>query len=184
MIRDSTCNRAASLWRLDPPRQFRRPQVTVQNVRGCRQAYVGERSDADLDESRGGLWQSGRRVRSQFTTNNHGDGFLVVGRPSVSRLPYSAGRRAPYEIRDASCMTAGEKVMVELVDANIRRLFFRHRHPNSWRTPRWLRPPVGRPTQGCTCRHRPRRGIKFEPCDVRGIFKKDTLGRGLKPGGS
>src|SRR5260370_30127528 len=34
-------------------------------------------------------------------------------------LPYSAGAPAPYEIRDAFCMTAGEKVL-DLVKAGIR----------------------------------------------------------------
>ena len=34
-------------------------------------------------------------------------------------LPYSAGAPAPYEIRDAFCSAAGEKV-VELIAANIR----------------------------------------------------------------
>ena len=57
----------------------------------------------------------GRCVRCTIHGQHHGDGVEAIG----LALPYSAGAPAPYEIRDAFCTAAGEKVM-ELIKANIR----------------------------------------------------------------
>ena len=43
----------------------------------------------------------------------------LAGERKIHFQAYSAGAPAPYEIRDAFCMTAGEKVM-ELIAKNIR----------------------------------------------------------------
>src|SRR5260370_12426419 len=76
---------------------------------------VGEMSDADLDEIERVACPSAGACGAQFTANT----MATVSEAIGLALPYSAGAPAPYEIRDAFCMTAGEKVM-ELISANIR----------------------------------------------------------------
>src|SRR5262249_24103754 len=52
---------------------------------------------------------------AQFTANT----MATVSEAIGLALPYSAGAPAPYEIRDAFCMTAGEQI-VELIKAGLR----------------------------------------------------------------
>src|SRR5438034_6017546 len=97
-------------------------------------------------------------------------------------LPYSAGAPAPYEIRDAFCMTAGEKVM-DLIAQNIR--------PRDIVTRKSLEnaAAVVAASGGSTnaglrlpaIAHEA--GIKFDLFDVAEIFKKTPYVADLKPGG-
>jgi dihydroxy-acid dehydratase len=97
-------------------------------------------------------------------------------------LPYSAGAPAPYEIRDAFCTTAGEKIM-ELIALNIR--------PRDIVTRKALEnaAAVVAASGGSTnaALHLPaiahECGIKFDLFDVAEIFKKTPYVADLKPGG-
>ena len=98
------------------PGNFRGQQVTVQDMfEAVGKHSVGEMSDADLDEIERVACPSAGACGAQFTANT----MATVSEAIGLALPYSAGAPAPYEIRDAFCMTAGEKVM-ELISANIR----------------------------------------------------------------
>jgi dihydroxy-acid dehydratase len=101
------------------PGNFRGQQVTVQDMfEAVGKHSVGAMSDEDLDEIERVACPSAGACGAQFTANT----MATVSEAIGLALPYSAGAPAPYEIRDAFCMTAGEKVM-ELVRAA------RHRHP-------------------------------------------------------
>jgi dihydroxy-acid dehydratase len=97
-------------------------------------------------------------------------------------LPYSAGAPAPYEIRDAFCAAAGEKIL-ELISANIR--------PRDIVTRKALEnaAAVVAASGGSTnaALHLPaiahECGIKFDLFDVAEIFKKTPYVADLKPGG-
>src|SRR5258708_12722522 len=97
-------------------------------------------------------------------------------------LAYSGGAPAPYEIRDAFCMTAGEKVM-HLIAATIRRgdIVTRLALENA--------AAVVAASGGSTnaALHLPaiahECGIKFDLFDVAEIFKKTPYIADLKPGG-
>src|SRR6059058_4958217 len=97
-------------------------------------------------------------------------------------LPYSAGAPAPYEIRDAFCATAGEKVL-ELIAQNIR--------PRDIVTLKALEnaAAVVAASGGSTnaALHLPaiahECGIRFSLFDVAEIFKKTPYVADLKPGG-
>src|SRR6516162_6731832 len=115
---------------------------------------------------------------AQFTANT----MATVSEAIGLALPYSAGAPAPYEIRDAFCMAAGEKVM-ELVKANIR--------PRDIVTRKSLEnaAAVVAASGGSTNSglHLPaianEAGIKFDLFDVAEIFKKTPYVADLKPGG-
>src|SRR6202158_5120334 len=79
------------------PRNFRGQPVTVHGMVG------------------GVASPSAGACGAQFTANT----MATVSEAIGLALPYSAGAPAPYEIRDAFCTTAGEKVM-ELIALNIR----------------------------------------------------------------
>src|SRR6202522_3766525 len=90
------------------PGNFRGQQVTVQDMfEAVGKHSVGEMSDADLDEIERVACPSAGACGAQFTANT----MATVSEAIGLALPYSAGAPAPYEIRDAVCMTAGEKVM-------------------------------------------------------------------------
>src|ERR687896_2692877 len=97
-------------------------------------------------------------------------------------LPYSAGAPAPYEIRDAFCAAAGEKIL-ELIAVNIR--------PRDIVTRRSLEnaAAVVAASGGSTnaALHLPaiahECGIDFTLFDVAEIFKKTPYIADLKPGG-
>jgi len=120
----------------------------------------------------------GRRVRRTIHREYHGTVSEAIG----LALPYSAGAPAPYEIRDAFCAAAGEKVM-ELIAANIR--------PRDIVTRKALEnaAAVVAASGGSTnaALHLPaiahECGIKFDLFDVAEIFKKTPYVADLKPGG-
>src|SRR5438093_186870 len=98
------------------PGNFRGQQVTVQDMfEAVGKHSVGEMSDADLDEIERVACPSAGACGAQFTANT----MATVSEAIGLALPYSAGAPAPYEIRDAFCMTAGEQV-VELIKAGLR----------------------------------------------------------------
>ncbi len=161
------------------PGNFRGQQVTVQDMfEAVGKHSVGEMSDADLDEIERVACPSAGACGAQFTANT----MATVSEAIGLALPYSAGAPAPYEIRDAFCMTAGEKVM-ELIAANIR--------PRDIVTRRSLEnaAAVVAASGGSTnaALHLPaiahECGIKFDLFDVAEIFKKTPYVADLKPGG-
>src|SRR6187200_3355366 len=98
------------------PGNFRGQQVTVQDMfEAVGKHSVGEMSDADLDEIERVACPSAGACGAQFTANT----MATVSEAIGLALPYSAGAPAPYEIRDAFCSAAGEKV-VELIALNLR----------------------------------------------------------------
>src|SRR5947199_4492471 len=98
------------------PGNFRGQQVTVQDMfEAVGKHSVGAMSDADLDEIERVACPSAGACGAQFTANT----MATVSEAIGLALPYSAGAPAPYEIRDAFCMTAGEQVM-SLIRDNLR----------------------------------------------------------------
>src|SRR5437764_8178862 len=97
------------------PGSFRGKPVTVQDLfEAVGRHSVGTMSDDDLDELEKVACPSAGACGAQFTANT----MATVSEAIGLALPYSAGAPAPYEIRDAFCMTAGEKVM-DLLASNI-----------------------------------------------------------------
>jgi dihydroxy-acid dehydratase len=139
---------------------------------------VGEMSDADLDEIERVACPSAGACGAQFTANT----MATVSEAIGLALPYSAGAPAPYEIRDAFCAAAGEKVM-ELIAKNIR--------PRDIVTRKALEnaAAVVAASGGSTnaALHLPaiahECGIEFDLFDVAEIFKKTPYVADLKPGG-
>jgi dihydroxy-acid dehydratase len=161
------------------PGNFRGQQVTVQDMfEAVGKHSVGDMSDADLDEIERVACPSAGACGAQFTANT----MATVSEAIGLALPYSAGAPAPYEIRDAFCTTAGEKVM-ELIASNIR--------PRDIVTRRSLEnaAAVVAASGGSTnaALHLPaiahECGIKFDLFDVAEIFKKTPYVADLKPGG-
>jgi dihydroxy-acid dehydratase len=161
------------------PGNFRGQQVTVQDMfEAVGKHSVGEMSDADLDEIERVACPSAGACGAQFTANT----MATVSEAIGLALPYSAGAPAPYEIRDAFCMTAGEKVM-DLVRANLR--------PRDIVTRKALEnaAAVVAASGGSTNAglHLPaianEAGIKFDLFDVAEIFKRTPYVADLKPGG-
>src|SRR5438477_5173458 len=98
------------------PGSYRGRQITVQDVfEAVGQHSVGTVSDAELLEIEQAACPSAGSCGAQFTANT----MATVAEAIGLALPYSSGAPAPYEVRDALCMTAGEKVL-ELLRANIR----------------------------------------------------------------
>src|ERR1700754_2713732 len=98
------------------PGTFKGKPVTVQDVfEAVGKHSVGEMSDSDLETLEQHACPSAGACGAQFTANT----MATVSEAIGLALPYSAGAPAPYEVRDAFCMTAGEKIM-ELIAANIR----------------------------------------------------------------
>src|SRR6202022_4612353 len=161
------------------PGNFRGQQVPGEGiVEAVGKHSVGEMSDADLDEIERVACPSAGACGAQFTANT----MATVSEAIGLALPYSAGAPAPYEIRDAFCMTAGEKVM-DLIASNIR--------PRDIVTRRALEnaAAVVAASGGSTnaALHLPaiahECGIKFDLFDVAEIFKKTPYIADLKPGG-
>src|SRR6201747_2878928 len=161
------------------PGTFKGKPVTVQDVfEAVGKHSVGEMSDEDLEGLEQVACPSAGACGAQFTANT----MATVSEAIGLALPYSAGAPAPYEIRDAFCMTAGEKVM-ELIAANIR--------PRDIVTRKALENAAalvaasgGSTNAGL---HLPaiahECGIKFDLFDVAEIFKKTPYVADLKPGG-
>src|SRR5213595_1274740 len=161
------------------PGNFRGQQVTVQDMfEAVGKHSVGEMSDADLDEIERVACPSAGACGAQFTANT----MATVSEAIGLALPYSAGAPAPYEIRDAFCSAAGEKVL-ELIAANIR--------PRDIVTRRSLEnaAAVVAASGGSTnaALHLPaiahECGIEFTLFDVAEVFKRTPYVADLKPGG-
>lgn len=161
------------------PGNFRGQQITVQDMfEAVGKHSVGEMSDEDLDEIERVACPSAGACGAQFTANT----MATVSEAIGLALPYSAGAPAPYEIRDAFCMAAGEKVM-ELIALNIR--------PRDIVTRKALEnaAAVVAASGGSTnaALHLPAMahecGIAFDLFDVAEIFKKTPYIADLKPGG-
>src|SRR5438093_1356644 len=161
------------------PGTFKGKPVTVQDVFEAVGKYsVGDMSDADLDTLERNACPSAGACGAQFTANT----MATVSEAIGLALPYSAGAPAPYEIRDAFCMTAGEKVM-DLIDRQIR--------PRDIVTRKALEnaAAVVAASGGSTnaALHLPAMahecGIKFDLFDVAEVFKKTPYIADLKPSG-
>src|SRR5712675_1843632 len=161
------------------PGTFKGQPVTVQDVfEAVGKHSVGQMSDADLEVLEQNACPSAGACGAQFTANT----MATVSEAIGLALPYSAGAPAPYEIRDAFCMTAGEKVM-ELIAQNIR--------PRDIVTRRALEnaAAVVAASGGSTnaALHLPaiahECGIKFDLFDVAEVFKRTPYVADLKPSG-
>jgi len=161
------------------PGTFKGRPVTVQDVFEAVGKYsVGDMSDADLETLEQNACPSAGACGAQFTANT----MATVSEAIGLALPYSAGAPAPYGIRDAFCMTAGEQVM-ELIRRRIR--------PRDIVTPKALEnaAAVVAASGGSTnaALHLPaiahECGIKFDLFDVAEVFKKTPYIADLKPGG-
>src|SRR5947199_10051713 len=153
--------------------------MTLQNMfEAVGKHSVSEMSDADLDEIERVACPSAGACGAQFTANT----MATVSEAIGLALPYSAGAPAPYEIRDAFCMTAGEQI-VDLIKAGLR--------PRDIVTREALEnaAAVVSASGGSTTAalHLPaiahECGIKFDLFDVAEIFKKTPYVADLKPGG-
>src|SRR6202008_1499985 len=161
------------------PGTFKGQPVTIQDVFEAVGKYsVGEMSDSDLETLEQHACPSAGACGAQFTANT----MATVSEAIGLALPYSAGAPAPYEIRDAFCMTAGEQI-VDLIKVGIR--------PRDVVTRKALEnaAAVVAASGGSTnaALHLPaiahECGIKFDLFDVAEILKKTPYVADLKPGG-
>jgi dihydroxy-acid dehydratase len=161
------------------PGTFKGQPVTVQDVfEAVGKHSVGAMSDEDLDTLEHAACPSAGACGAQFTANT----MAMVSEAIGLALPYSAGAPAPYEIRDAFCMTAGEQIM-DLVSANLR--------PRDIVTRKALENAAATvaASGGSTnaALHLPaiahEAGIEFTLFDVAEVFKKTPYIADLKPGG-
>src|SRR5882724_10202095 len=161
------------------PGSFKGRPVTVQDLfEAVGQYSVGKMSAEDLDTLEHVACPSAGACGAQFTANT----MATVSEAIGLALPYSAGAPAPYEIRDAFCSAAGEKVM-ELIAKNIR--------PRDIVTREALEnaAAVVAASGGSTnaALHLPaiahECGIKFDLFDVAEVFKRTPYVADLKPGG-
>ena len=161
------------------PGTFKGKPVTIQDVfEAVGKHSVGAMSDEDLETLEQVACPSAGACGAQFTANT----MATVSEAIGLALPYSAGAPAPYEIRDAFCMTAGEQVM-DLIQLGIR--------PRDIVTRKALENAAatvaasGGSTNGAL--HLPaiahECGIKFDLFDVAEVFKKTPYIADLKPGG-
>src|SRR6201991_2741829 len=161
------------------PGTFKGKPVTIQDVfEAVGKHSVGEMSDRDLETLEQNACPSAGACGAQFTANT----MATVSEAIGLALPYSAGAPAPYEIRDAFCMTAGEKIM-DLIRAGIR--------PRDIVTKKALEnaAAVVAASGGSTnaALHLPaiahECGLKFDLFDVAEVFKRTPYVADLKPGG-
>jgi dihydroxy-acid dehydratase len=161
------------------PGTFKGQPVTVQDVfEAVGKHSVGQMSKEDLDQLEQVACPSAGACGAQFTANT----MATVSEAIGLALPYSAGAPAPYEIRDALCMTAGEQVM-DLIRAGLR--------PRDIVTRKALEnaAAVVAATGGSTnaALHLPALahecGIAFDLFDVAKVFKRTPYIADLKPGG-
>jgi dihydroxy-acid dehydratase len=161
------------------PGTFKGQPVTVQDVfEAVGKFSVGKMSAADLEDLEQHACPSAGACGAQFTANT----MATVSEAIGLALPYSAGAPAPYEIRDAFCMTAGEQVM-KLIRDNLR--------PRDIVTKKALEnaAAVVAASGGSTnaALHLPaiahECGIDFDLFDVAEVFKRTPYIADLKPGG-
>jgi dihydroxy-acid dehydratase len=161
------------------PGTFKGRQVTVQDVFEAVGKYsVGDMSSAELETLEQHACPSAGACGAQFTANT----MATVSEAIGLALPYSAGAPAPYEMRDAFCMTAGEQVM-DLIERRIR--------PRDIVTRKALEnaAAVVAASGGSTnaALHLPaiahECGMKFDLFDVAEVFKRTPYIADLKPSG-
>src|SRR5437016_9000290 len=161
------------------PGTFKGKPVTIQDVfEAVGRHSVGAMSDADLETLEQHACPSAGACGAQFTANT----MATVSEAIGLALPYSAGAPAPYEIRDAFCMTAGEQI-VELIKSGLR--------PRDIVTRKALEnaAAVVAATGGSTnaALHLPaianECGLTFDLFDVAEVFKKTPYIADLKPSG-
>src|SRR6266511_5880088 len=161
------------------PGTFRGKPVTIQDVfEAVGQHSVRQMSDADLETLEQHACPSAGACGAQFTANT----MATVSEAIGLALPYSSGAPAPYEIRDAMCMIAGEKIL-DLIKARLR--------PRDVVTRKALEnaATVVSATGGSTnaALHLPaianECGVKFDLFDVAEVFKRTPYIADLKPGG-
>jgi dihydroxy-acid dehydratase len=139
---------------------------------------VGDMSSAELETLEQHACPSAGACGAQFTANT----MATVSEAIGLALPYSAGAPAPYEMRDAFCMTAGEQVM-DLIERRIR--------PRDIVTRKALEnaAAVVAASGGSTnaALHLPaiahECGMKFDLFDVAEVFKRTPYIADLKPSG-
>ena len=161
------------------PGTFKGRPVTMQDVfEAVGKHSVGEMSDSDLETLEQHACPSAGACGAQFTANT----MATVSEAIGLALPYSAGAPAPYEVRDAFCMTAGEMIL-DLIKSGIR--------PRDIVTRKALEnaAAVVSASGGSTnaALHLPaiahECGLKFDLFDVAEVFKRTPYIADLKPGG-
>ena len=161
------------------PGTFKGQPVTVQDVfEAVGKFSVGDMSKDDLDVLEQNACPSAGACGAQFTANT----MATVSEAIGLALPYSSGAPAPYEIRDALCSAAGERVM-ELIRSGLR--------PRDIVTKEALEnaAAVVAASGGSTnaALHLPaiahECGIKFDLFDVAAVFKRTPYIADLKPAG-
>jgi len=161
------------------PGTFKGQPVTVQDVfEAVGKFSVGDMSKDDLDLLEHNACPSAGACGAQFTANT----MATVSEAIGLALPYSSGAPAPYEIRDALCSAAGERVM-ELIRSGLR--------PRDIVTKEALEnaAAVVAASGGSTnaALHLPaiahECGIKFDLFDVAAVFKRTPYIADLKPAG-
>ncbi len=161
------------------PGTFKGKPVTIQDVfEAVGRHSVGAMSSEDLDELERVACPSAGACGAQFTANT----MATVSEAIGLALPYSAGAPAPYEIRDAFCMAAGEQI-VELIKSGLR--------PRDIVTRKALEnaAAVVAASGGSTnaALHLPaiahECGIEFNLFDVAEVFRRTPYVADLKPGG-
>jgi dihydroxy-acid dehydratase len=161
------------------PGTFKGKPVTIQDVFEAVGKYsIGQMTGTDLETLEQHACPSAGACGAQFTANT----MATVSEAMGLALPYSAGAPAPYEIRDAFCMTAGEKVL-DLIKDQIR--------PRDIVTRKALEnaATVVSATGGSTnaALHLPaiahECGIEFDLFDVAKVFQRTPYIADLKPSG-
>jgi dihydroxy-acid dehydratase len=161
------------------PGTFKGQPVTVQDVyEAVGKHSVGAIPDADLEDLEQHACPSGGSCGAQFTANT----MATVAEAIGLALPYSSGAPAPYEVRDALCMTAGEKV-IDLLKAGIRPRHIVTR--KALENAAAVVSATGGSTNGAL--HLPaianECGLKFDLFDVAEVFERTPYIADLKPGG-
>ena len=161
------------------PGTFKGKPVTIQDVFEAVGKYsIGQMSGTDLEVLEQHACPSAGACGAQFTANT----MATVSEAIGLALPYSAGAPAPYDIRDAFCMTAGEQVL-DLIKERIR--------PRDIVTRKALEnaATVVSATGGSTnaALHLPaianECGVEFDLFDVAKVFQRTPYIADLKPSG-
>jgi dihydroxy-acid dehydratase len=161
------------------PGTFKGRPVTVQDVfEAVGKHSVGDMSDSDLEILEQNACPSAGACGAQFTANT----MATVSEAIGLALPYSAGAPAPYEIRDAFCMTAGEQIVNLIVEGiRPRDIVTRKALENAAATVSAsggsTNAALHLPAIAHEC------GIEFTLFDVAEIFKRTPYIADLKPGG-
>jgi dihydroxy-acid dehydratase len=161
------------------PGTFKGRPVTVQDVfEAVGKHSVGDMSDSDLEILEQNACPSAGACGAQFTANT----MATVSEAIGLALPYSAGAPAPYEIRDAFCMTAGEQIMNLIVEGiRPRDIVTRKALENAAATVSAsggsTNAALHLPAIAHEC------GIEFTLFDVAEVFKRTPYIADLKPGG-